>query len=143
MFFYFDGRSAAHNLSCRSNDSTKQSGSFEAYHHGSRDNRAQEAHAADTCQCADQEKSCVATIQNIRSAAVLFFQLRPFIPFGFEMLTNPRDLLKAVGLVRGRALANSSGYRAPEVGVISITLGAEGVSCFMSVIISYFGRGFN
>ena len=34
-----------------------------------------------------------------------FFQLRPFLPFGFEVLTKPRDLLKAVGLVRGRALA--------------------------------------
>ena len=104
-FFDFDGQAAAHNFSCRSNDSAKQSGCFEAYHHGGRDNRAQETHTADTCQCADQKKSCITTIHNIRRAAVLFFQLRPFLPFGFEMLTNPRDLLKAVGLVRGRALA--------------------------------------
>ena len=58
------------------------------------------------------------------------------------MLTNPGDLLKAVGLVGGAPWPDdSSGYRAPEVGEISITIGAEGVSCFMSVTCSLTSRG--
>ena len=71
-FFYFYGQAAAQNFSCSSSDSAKQSGSFEAYHHRGRDNRAQKTHTADTCQCADQEKSRITTIQNIRNGGTFF-----------------------------------------------------------------------